>query len=59
MDEKERAKSFIQEIRLPVTRFAQNVGLCAGTMHQWFRGDLELSEQSLKRIDEFLKSFNR
>ena len=59
MDVKERTKNFLQEIRLPVTRFAEDVGLSANAIHQWFRGDLDLSNQSIERIDKFLKSLNR
>ena len=59
MDVKERTKQFIHEIRLPVTRFAKDVGLSAGAIHQWFSGELELSEQTINRIDDFLRSLNR
>ena len=59
MDVKERTKQFIQEIGLPVTRLAEDVGLSANAIHQWFRGELELSEQTINRIDDFLRSLNR
>ena len=54
-----RAKDFMDELGLPVTRFAKCVNLAPDTIRQWLAGTLNLRESNLKRIDEFLKSFNR
>lgn len=56
---KERAKGFIEELNLPVTRFAKDVDLSSITIHKWLKGDIEIGEKSRNRIDAFMKSFNR
>lgn len=55
----QRAKDFIDELGLPVTRFAKCVGLSPDTIRQWLAGTLKLRESNVNRIDNFLKSFNR
>lgn len=62
MDEvrlKDRVRGFIDELRLPVTRFAEGVGLSDDSIHKWLRHDMKLSEKNLKNIDGYLKRFNR
>lgn len=56
---KERAIQFLQEIGLPVTRFAKCIGLSADAIRQWFAGDLNLKQSNIDKIDKWLKSFNR
>lgn len=55
----QRAKDFMNELGLPVTRFAKCVNLSPDTIRQWLAGTLNLKESNINRIDEFLKSFNR
>ena len=56
---KERAKQFLQEIGLPVTRFAKCIGLSPDAIRQWLAGDLNLKQSNIDKIDKWLKSFNR
>ncbi|MBR4589525.1 MAG: hypothetical protein IKO36_02575 [Bacteroidaceae bacterium] len=56
---KERAKNFINEIGLPVTRFAKCVDLSADAIRKWLSGELNLKESNIDRIDKWLRKFNR
>ena len=55
---KERVKKFIEELGLPVTRFANGVSLSDDTIHKWLKHDLKLSEKNLINIDAYLKKYN-
>ena len=59
MDTKERTIDFLNELRLPKSRFAADVGLSDVAIKKWLRGDLKLASETIDRIDGFLKSFNR
>ena len=51
----ERCERFLSELSVPVTAFSAKVGLSAQSLYSWRKGKLDLSEASLKRIDNYLK----
>ena len=53
-----RVKHFINELGVSRAAFAKNVGLAAVTIYKWLGGHEDLSEKTLKRIDEYLKRYN-
>jgi len=59
MNLKERAKNFINEIGLPISRFGRNVGIHGESVRRWLKGELNLKPETEQRIDAFLKSLNR
>ena len=59
MNLKNRVKKFLDELGLPLTRFAQKTGLTVFSYYKWFNGELKFSDETEQRIDNFLKSFNR
>lgn len=54
-----RAKFFMEEIGLPMTRFAKCVGLSSDAIRKWFAGEMNLKENNVRRIDMWLRKFNR
>lgn len=56
---KERSQSLIDEIGLPYSRFAKNVGLSTDAFRKWLLGQLKVKAETEQRIDDFLKSLNR
>ena len=59
MELKERVKLFIAETGLPLSRFGKNVNLTADALRKWMKGELNLKQSNLIKIDNWLKSFNR
>lgn len=54
---KNRCSKFLNELKLPATRLCRLVDLSASSFYKWQRGDLRLSENTLKRIDDCLARF--
>ena len=50
----ERCERFLSELSVPVTAFSAKVGLAPQSLYSWRKGKLELSQASLKRIDDYL-----
>lgn len=55
---KQRVLDFLAALDLPKTRFAGKIGITAKALSRWLDGDLNLSQATQTRIDEFLKQFN-
>lgn len=53
----ERVKLFADELGVSRSAFAKNVGLSAVTIYKWLGRHEDLSEKTLKRIDEYLKRY--
>lgn len=53
----ERCEQFIKALGIKVTEFCANVGIGRTTYYIWKKGDLQLSDKTLKRIDEYLQKF--
>lgn len=53
-----RVKNFLEGLDLPKSRFAKKVGISVSALKRWLDGDLELSQATQKRIDDFLSKFN-
>ena len=53
-----RTKHFMNELGASRSAFAKNVGLSASTVYKWIYRSIDLSEKSLKKIDEYLKRYN-
>ena len=55
---KKRVQDFIDALDLPKSRLAKQVGITGQSISLWLKGDLKLSDDTEKRIDQFLKKFN-
>lgn len=54
----ERCQIFMDELGIPVTSFCRRIKLSLSSFYGWRSGDVILSENTLKRIDEYLKKYN-
>lgn len=57
MELKNRTHNFMNDLGVPMTRFAMRVGLCRQSIYRWLKGDIRLSTDALKRIDTFLTKY--
>ena len=58
MELKFRCCDMINELGLPTTRFCKNINLSTRCYYDWQNGKLKLSEERLKKIDQYLKKYN-
>ena len=58
MELKERTKVFIQETGVPLSKFAERVGLSRPYVYKWLTTAMPISTKAMERIDCFLKQFN-
>jgi len=54
---KARILRFLNELQLPKTRFCRGIGISTQALNAWLRDDLNLSENTLKRIDDYLRRY--
>lgn len=52
-----RVKQFIGELNLPISRLAKNIGFDRSTYYKWLKGEKVFSETTLKKIDNYLKTY--
>lgn len=57
-DLKTRCINLLKALELPKTRFCKKIKISTQAFNAWLRGDLNLKDDTLQRIDEFLKKFN-
>lgn len=57
MELKDRCTNFLDELRLPVTRFCISVGISKTAFYTWRRGELVLSQKTFDRIDAYLRRY--
>ena len=53
----ERVSKFLAEMGVPMTVFAAKVKLSTRAIYAWKKGDLILSDASLKRIEDHLSKY--
>lgn len=54
---KKRTKQFTSELNLPISRLAKNIGFDRSTYYKWLKGEKVFSETTLKKIDNYLKTY--
>lgn len=54
---RERTKNFINELNLPISRFAKTIGFERSTYYRWIKGHINFGEQKVKAIDEYIGRF--
>lgn len=57
IDLKTRAKTFLEELGIPVTAFARRVELSESSVRHWIGGYYILSQKNLDRIDAYLSKY--
>ena len=57
-DLKNRCLNLLKALDLPKTRFCKNIKISTQALNMWLRNDLNLADETEKRIDEYLKKFN-
>jgi hypothetical protein len=53
----QRVKRFLLEFGVPVTEFCRRIDLSTSCYYEWRRGDLKLSDTTLKRIENYLTKY--
>lgn len=53
-----RVEKFINELGVSKSAFCQRVKLNVSTLWKWMHGQLELSDATLERIDNYLKKYH-
>ena len=54
----ERVTAFLDELSITKTAFCRNVKLSVSSLWRWQHGELELSNETLQRIDDYLTKYN-
>lgn len=54
---RERTKAFIQELNLPISRFAKRIGIARESYYRWQKGDFNFGEQRAEQIDKYLQRY--
>ena len=54
---KERTKKFLNELGIPMTSFARNIGRSPQAIYGWFADRLKLSDNTLNKIEEFIAKY--
>ena len=54
----ERAMRFLDEMGTPSTKFCERVQIAGSTFYAWRSGKLRLSDDTLARIDDYLRKYN-
>lgn len=52
-----RTKTFVETLNLPISRLAKSVGFERSTYYRWVKGEFDLGERLSIAIDEHLKKF--
>lgn len=52
-----RITKFMTELGIPMTAFCKNIGMSTSTIRKWKKGQVQLSETRLQRIDEYLRKY--
>ena len=55
---KERCARFVDELGVSITKFCAKIKLSTAGYYAWKSGRLELSEETLNRIDGYLRRYN-
>ena len=52
-----RIDTFIQSTGLPITRFCKKIELSPQCYYRWRKGEVNLKDSTIKRIEMFLEQF--
>lgn len=52
-----RIDNFLSELQVPVTKFCKKINLSTQSLYDWRKGKLNLSDSTLKRIDNYLTKY--
>lgn len=53
-----RCCNFIDEFGIPITVFCRKISISTKAFYDWKNGKLNLSDNTLTRIDNYLKTYN-
>lgn len=53
----ERCFSFIHELGIPITQFCKRINLSRTCLYDWKNGKIKLSDNTIKRIEEYLTKY--
>lgn len=54
---RERVQAFINELNLPISKFAQAIGFERSIYYRWIKGNFDFGAVKAKRIDEYLRRY--
>lgn len=54
---RERTKKFIEELNLPISRFAKRIGIARESYYRWQKGDFNFGEARAEQIDRYLSKY--
>ena len=55
---KDRVQRFLMDLGIPITQFGKRVDLSYSALNKWLKGELALSEETERRIDNYIRKFN-
>lgn len=54
---RERVKTFLGELNLPVSKFVKNIDIARTTYYRWQNRDFDFGEQRAEQIDNYLRKY--
>ena len=58
MDTKQKVRAFLKEFEMPKEKLCRRLGISRQTMYQWLNGELNLSSETVNRIEKYMRKYN-
>ena len=53
-----RCEKFFSEVELPVSVFCRKLNMSSSTCYRWRKGELDITQDRMRAIDNFLARYN-
>lgn len=58
MSTKEKVLAFLEEFEMPKEKLCRRLGISRQTMYQWLNGQLNLSSETVDRIEKYMHKYD-
>ncbi len=58
MDTKQKVQAFLTEFEMPKEKLCKRLGISRQIMRSWLNGELNLSDATIERIENFLSKYD-
>lgn len=58
MDTKQKVQKFLDEFEMPKEKLCRRLGISRQTMYQWLNGQLNLSTETVNRIEKYMRKYD-
>lgn len=58
MDIKQKVQAYLDEFGTPKEVLAKRLGISSQTLHKWLKGTLNLSTNTVARIEEYMSKYD-